>query len=164
MRRWVLHWDHQVYKALEASYASGLETLNESLALPESLRVELGFFGGGCSDAGAALALRPSLEEVRSVYYRELKKFVSLPAAFRGLDGVNGRVYAAMAGRNPRSLVRVYVKAELLFSRLAAVVEAHEPWGSLCGAGDVDAAIEACCTAAADFERSFKAVRAEQRG
>ena len=29
---------------LEAAYCTGLETLNESLQLPESLKVELGFF------------------------------------------------------------------------------------------------------------------------
>ena len=45
-RRWIEHWDRQVYKALEAAYCAGLETLDESLSLPDSLRVELGFSGG----------------------------------------------------------------------------------------------------------------------
>ena len=30
-RMWVLHWDHQMYKALESSYQMGLESLNENL-------------------------------------------------------------------------------------------------------------------------------------
>ena len=38
MRPWKLHWDHQLYKALEHQYQLGLEALNENL--PE-IKVEL---------------------------------------------------------------------------------------------------------------------------
>ena len=38
MRPWQLHWDHQLYKALEHQYQLGLEALNEHL--PE-IKVEL---------------------------------------------------------------------------------------------------------------------------
>ena len=103
MRRWVFHWDRQVYKVLEAAYCTGLETLNESLQLPDSLRVELGFFHN--TEPGA-LQFKPSLEEIRSVYYRELKKFVSVPNAFKGLNGHNGEVVI------PESSVRPFVNTD----------------------------------------------------
>lgn len=32
MRSWRLHWDHQLYKALEYQYQLGLENLNQHLA------------------------------------------------------------------------------------------------------------------------------------
>lgn len=38
MLPWRMHWDHQLYKALEHQYQMGLEALNEHL--PE-IRVEL---------------------------------------------------------------------------------------------------------------------------
>lgn len=38
MRAWRLHWDHQLYKALEHQYQMGLESLNENL--PE-IKIEL---------------------------------------------------------------------------------------------------------------------------
>lgn len=38
MRPWRLHWDHQLYKALEHQYQLGLESLNENL--PE-IKIEL---------------------------------------------------------------------------------------------------------------------------
>ena len=38
MRSWKLHWDHQLYKALEHQYQLGLEALNDNL--PE-IKVEL---------------------------------------------------------------------------------------------------------------------------
>jgi hypothetical protein len=31
MSRWLTHWDYQLYKALEAGYRMGLESLNENL-------------------------------------------------------------------------------------------------------------------------------------
>lgn len=31
-KRWILHWDHQICKALEISYQFGLESLNENLS------------------------------------------------------------------------------------------------------------------------------------
>mmetsp|Transcript_28192 Transcript_28192/g.87221 ORF Transcript_28192/g.87221 Transcript_28192/m.87221 type:complete len:325 (-) Transcript_28192:5098-6072(-) len=86
MRRWLDHWDHQIYKVLEAAYCAGLETINESLQLPESLRVELDFVSN--SDRGF-LRLEPGIEEIRSIYYRELKKFVAVPNAFKGFGGSN---------------------------------------------------------------------------
>ena len=46
MRPWKLHWDHQLYKALEHQYQLGLESLNENL--PE-IKVELVYrYGGVC--------------------------------------------------------------------------------------------------------------------
>ena len=66
LSKWKLHWDHQVYKALEAGYIFGLESLNENL--PE-IKCELVF-------QKSQLCFKPSIEELRSNYYREMKKFV----------------------------------------------------------------------------------------
>ncbi len=38
MKSWRLHWDHQLYKAMEHQYQLGLESLNENL--PE-IKIEL---------------------------------------------------------------------------------------------------------------------------
>ena len=96
MAKWLLHWDRQMYKVVEAAYIFGLESLNENLQLPDSTKVELAFSQG-------ALAFRPSIEELRSVYYREMKKFISIPNGFKGFGNAN--VYRAMASANTRSLV-----------------------------------------------------------
>ena len=40
MKTWKMHWDRQLYKALEHQYQMGLEALNENL--PE-IKVELVF-------------------------------------------------------------------------------------------------------------------------
>lgn len=46
MKTWKMHWDRQLYKALEHQYQIGLEALNENL--PE-IKVEL-VFRYGCNN------------------------------------------------------------------------------------------------------------------
>lgn len=69
-----------MYKALEAGYQMGLESLNENLS---EIRAELVF-------AQRVLQFKPPLEELRASYYRDTKKFVSIPSAFEGF--ANGKV------------------------------------------------------------------------
>ena len=82
MRSWRVHWDHQLYKALEHQYQLGLEALSEHL--PE-IRVEMVFRCAPsihflesdncvCVCRHQKLQFRPSLEEIRAKYYRELRK------------------------------------------------------------------------------------------
>lgn len=70
----------QMYKALEAGYQMGLESLNENLS---EMRAEMVF-------AQRLLQFKPPLEELRAAYYRETKKFVSIPNTFEGFG--NGKV------------------------------------------------------------------------
>lgn len=70
----------QMYKALEAGYQMGLESLNENLS---EMRAELVF-------AQRVLQFKPPLEELRAAYYRDTKKFVSIPNTFGGFG--NGKV------------------------------------------------------------------------
>ncbi|OWK62944.1 Cytoplasmic dynein 2 heavy chain 1 [Lonchura striata] len=74
MKAWRQHWNHQLYKALEHQYQMGLEALNENL--PEII-IDLTFKQG-------RLQFRPPFEEVRARYYREMKRFISIPNQFRG--------------------------------------------------------------------------------
>lgn len=69
-----------MYKALEAGYQMGLESLNENLS---EVRAELVF-------TQRLLQFKPPLEELRAAYYRDTKKFVSIPNMFGGFG--NGKV------------------------------------------------------------------------
>ena len=51
------------------------------------------------------------MEELRSNYYREMKKFISIPSVFTGF--ANPQVFAPMADRNAASLTQVYRKVWL---------------------------------------------------
>ncbi|KAJ8297985.1 hypothetical protein KUTeg_024516 [Tegillarca granosa] len=75
MKPWRAHWDRQLYKALEHQYQMGIEALNENL--PE-IKVELTY-------RQQQLQFRPPFEEVKAKYFREMKRFISIPNHFKGV-------------------------------------------------------------------------------
>eukprot|EP01035_Chromulina_nebulosa_P017590 gene17590-23160_t len=78
---WVLHWDHQIFKALEASYQIGLESINENLT---EIKAEIFF-----NQLNKKLEYKPSIEQLRQSYYNELKKFINIPNNFEGFEVSN---------------------------------------------------------------------------
>ena len=81
-----------MYKALEAGYQMGLESLNENLG---EIRAELVF-------TQRLLQFKPPLEELRASYYRDTKKFVSIPNSFEGFGNVK---VCVVARRRPNGRV-----------------------------------------------------------
>ena len=150
-RAWVFHWDHQIYKALEASYQMGLESLNENL--PE-IRIDMVF-------SQKKLDLKPPLAQVRQNYYYEMKKFVSMPNAFDGF-GDSKEVYKRMGPRNSRRLLQVYQKAENLFEKLQKLLDKYSPMVRL-GQVDLDAFVEKNVKTAEQFKENFSAVRSKRK-
>lgn len=150
LKPWQLHWDYQLYKALEHQYQMGLESLNENL--PE-IKVDLTF-------RQQKLQLRPPLEEIRAKYYREMKKFIQIPEKFGGLD--NPELFKRLIDRNSESFVTVYRKADSLFQRLGRALT-HFKDHVVLGSIDVDDLVESTVTDVADWEHNFKAVKAKGR-
>ena len=147
---WILHWDHQMYKALEASYQMGLECVNESL--PE-IKIELVF-------ANKALDLKPPLEQIRQTYYKELKKFVNIPYAFEGFG--NNQIYKKMGARNAKRLVQVYFKAEALFEKLTELLARYADW-ALLGQVELDSYLEANVKTSDEYVANFKTMRSKRK-
>ena len=75
MKGWRMHWDMQLFKVLEHQYQLGLEGLHQDLP---QIKCDLEF-------KSRRLQLRPALEELRTEFYREIKKFISIPTGFKGL-------------------------------------------------------------------------------
>lgn len=148
--QWKLHWDHQLYKAVEAGYQFGLESLNESLI---EIKAELVF-------NQRQIQFQPPIEEMRASYYREMKKFVSIPNSFSGFG--NSAIYRRMPNRNARGLVQVYRKAEQLFVRLEKLQQSLAPWTTL-GLVDLEAFVEAHVKEACDWEENFAMVKQKRK-
>ena len=154
MERWLLHWDHQLYKAVEAGYQMGLESLNEHL--PE-IRADLEL-------SGRRLAFKPPLEDLRLAYYRKLRNFVGIPFKFGGLRGdAGGAVFTPMVARNAASLLRVYEKGEALFLRLEQLLLTHGKWAALSVGEDLDALVDEHCSEPAHFSGAFKMLAARRK-
>ena len=93
MKKWVLHWDHQLFKALEMGYKRGLESLTEML--PE-IKGELVYANG-------QLQFKPPLEDLQVTYFQELRRFVAFPASFSGF-GDNVELFRKLGDRNGGAL------------------------------------------------------------
>ncbi|KAM4627347.1 cytoplasmic dynein 2 heavy chain 1 [Polymixia lowei] len=150
MRAWRQHWNHQLYKALEHQYQTGLEALNKNL--PE-IHIDLTFKSG-------RLQFRPPFEEVRARYFREMKRFISIPNQFKGVSAQGEElIFSVMIDRNASGFLTIFSKAEDLFSRLLAVQDKFKEWVVL-GQVDIERLVEKHLDSMQDWERNFKALKA----
>uniref|UniRef100_A0A7N9ATV1 Cytoplasmic dynein 2 heavy chain 1 n=1 Tax=Mastacembelus armatus TaxID=205130 RepID=A0A7N9ATV1_9TELE len=150
MRAWRQHWNHQLYKALEHQYQMGLEALNKNL--PE-IHVDLTFKQG-------RLQFRPPFEEVRARYFREMRRFISIPNQFKGVSAQGEElIFGIMIDRNASGFLTIFSKAEDLFSRLQAIQHKFKEWVVL-GQMDLEKLVEKHLNTVQDWERNFKALKA----
>lgn len=158
-KKWFLYWDHQLYKVLESGYQIGLEMLNENLPEIKDIKTELHFPTTG---AALSLVLKPPVEELRTTYYKAMKKFVARPTKFSGF--ANASVFAAMCDANARNLVRVYESCEALFTRVEALVVEYEHWSLLTRvSSDLDVLMESELQEPGDWELNLKTIKLKRK-
>ena len=122
---WLTHLNYQLYKSLEHQYQMGLESLNESL--PE-IQCDLVF-------RNKSLELRPTFEDLKQKYYKEISTFITTPLRFSGFGGGKIDIFKVMPERNSKHLNTVYLKAEELFQKLSEVQNLYLSWTIL---GNID--------------------------
>ncbi|VDN17047.1 unnamed protein product [Gongylonema pulchrum] len=154
MLPWLSHWDRQLYKALQLQYQWGIESLHSQIP---QIQTQLVF-------KDQRLQLRPPLEEIRARYYRELRKFISIPQKFRGFQDTDqaNSFFAKMIERNASRFSSVFEKAEQLFEKLADIGSEFEDWVVL-GQVDLEDLITTHFTRAADWENQIKLLKEKGR-
>ncbi|XP_049865471.1 cytoplasmic dynein 2 heavy chain 1-like [Pectinophora gossypiella] len=73
---WRSHWDWQLYKALECQYIKTLLSLHKHFPL---VKVDLVL-------RGHKVRVQPPMEEIRVQHYHQLRRLVSMPAQFVGVQ------------------------------------------------------------------------------
>jgi dynein heavy chain 2 len=143
---WKAHWEHQLFKAFEYQYRLCLESLTDNLF---DIEVDLFF-------SRKRLNFRPPLEDMRTKYYRNLKKFLDLPKAFAGfIEGNEGEnEFASIPERNAEGLLTVYANAEALFAQLKELVDKYEHWVAL-GTVDIEDYVDAHLADLKDYKKNF---------
>ncbi|XP_049522370.1 LOW QUALITY PROTEIN: cytoplasmic dynein 2 heavy chain 1-like [Dermacentor silvarum] len=152
VRPWRAHWDRQLYKALECQYLRGLETLLQYL--PET-RIELTCRSG-------QLCFRPPLEEVRSRYYQQVKRFLALPLHFRGVSDDlavdQSLVFSVIVDRNAHQFVDLYRRTQRLFASVQASAGRFQEWVAL---SSLDLQTFAEGLSPEEWKNSFRTVKAK---
>ena len=65
------------------------------------------------------LEFRPTFEELKQKYYKEISLFITIPLKFTGVSEKGDSVlFKLMPDQNSKHLNTVYVKAEELFTKL----------------------------------------------
>ena len=107
------------------------------------------------------MQFRPPFEEVKAKYYRELRKFISIPQNFKGFSGDNS-LFSALIERTSSEFGSVYRKAEDLFRRLEDVKEQFKYWVVL-GYFDIEKLAEENLKSVGDWELNFKMIKSKGR-
>uniref|UniRef100_A0A182NV76 Cytoplasmic dynein 2 heavy chain 1 n=1 Tax=Anopheles dirus TaxID=7168 RepID=A0A182NV76_9DIPT len=143
-----LHWDHQLYKVLEYQYIVGLLDVHQKL--PE-IHVDLIF-------RQQRIQLRPTLEEIRSKYYAQVRRFIEKPVNFKGLSDQSGALFKIMIDRNYQHFGVIYEKAEIVFRQLLEFRDSWLPFVAL-GMVDLEQLCTVHCTSWQHWDNNFRACK-----
>ncbi|WKX91874.1 hypothetical protein Q1695_010144 [Nippostrongylus brasiliensis] len=154
LRPWQLHWDWQLYKALQLQYQWGIESLHTQIP---PIHTQLVFIQ-------QKLQLRPPIEEIRAKYYKEMRKLLSIPEKFKGLlEGDQmSKFFSTMLGKNADRFPSVYEKAEQLMRAVEKVDLQFADWLVLAQV-DLEQLFEENFTKASDWEMQLKILKAKGR-
>uniref|UniRef100_A0A182QV28 Cytoplasmic dynein 2 heavy chain 1 n=1 Tax=Anopheles farauti TaxID=69004 RepID=A0A182QV28_9DIPT len=143
-----LHWDHQLYKVLEYQYIVGLLDVHQKL--PE-IHVDLIF-------RQQRIQFRPTLEEIRSKYYSQVRRFIEKPVNFKGLSDQSGALFKIMIDRNYQHFGVIYEKAEIVFRQLLEFRDSWLPFVAL-GMVDLEQLCTVHCTSWQHWDNNFRACK-----
>jgi dynein heavy chain 2 len=108
----------QLYKMLEVQFLSGLEDTHS--IMPE-INVDVVL-------RNKELMLKPSLEELKEKYYKEITNYLLWPSrVFKGING-NLDIYHKLGDNNIGAIKLLISKAETLFALLATHLRSLAQW------------------------------------
>lgn len=143
-----LHLDYQLYKVLEYQYVSGLTDINQKLP---DISVDIIF-------RQQQLQFRPTIEEIRSKYYSQLRKFLEKPMSFRGLSDQSSKLFRTMVERNQHRFTSLYQAADNILKKLDTTKESWLPWVSL-GCVDIEELCNNHLKSWKQWDMNFKACK-----
>ncbi|KAG5491847.1 hypothetical protein JIQ42_01756 [Leishmania sp. Namibia] len=111
-------WDMQLYKAMEAQFQLGLESLHEAV---EEIKADIVYN----AESGQAV-LRPPLEVLQLQYYQRINDFITFPRRFQGCSSKS--VFHDMPSRNAHGIYVVLQSAGQLFKRVMHELKRFSPY------------------------------------
>lgn len=163
-----IHWDHQLYKVLEYQYLIGISDLSHRLP---DIHIDIVF-------RQQEIQYRPTMEEIRSMYFSQLRRFIERPLTFKGLSDQSSNIFKSMVDMyvghifliiiinrillNIRSnrdrFVALYDKAETLFKQLIEFQGAWRPFVIL-GCVNLEDMCQIYLKTRDDWDKNFKACK-----
>jgi len=162
-----------------SSLSAAAASIPSLLDIPLELRLSTSTkasVNGGSTQSSARLVFRPPLEEVRSSYYRNLKRFLDLPKLFLGVSentsggsGVmaampgNGTIFSAIPERHGVALYALFKHGEMLFTNLKNLTRRFASWIALASIHDLEQHCLDSLQTVMDWEVNFRALKARKK-
>lgn len=143
-----LHWDYQLYKALEYQLILFLSDSKEKLP---DINIDIVF-------RQQRLQFRPPLEEIRFEYYQQLRKYIEMPLHFHGFSDNSNEIFKVMVDKNAFRFKTLYERAEQNIQRLCEFRDVWLPWVAL-GCVNLESLCQVHLNTAADWDRNFKSCK-----
>ena len=143
-----LHWDYQLYKALEHQLIVFLVDSKEKIP---DINVDLVF-------RDQELQFRPPFEEIRFEYYSQIKKYVEMPLHFHGFSDNSNQLFRVMVEKDRSKFRSLYDRAERNFQRLNEFKDLWLPWVSL-GCVNLENLCQVHLSAWEDWDKNFKSCK-----
>ncbi|KAJ2950705.1 hypothetical protein O0L34_g8965 [Tuta absoluta] len=150
---WRSHWDWQLYKALECQYIKTLLSLHKHFPL---VKVDLVL-------RGHKVRVQPPLEEIRVQHYNQLRRLVSLPAHFVGVQSSyaeNQSIFATIVDKHGWLGNKAVKQLESALSSLERSCESWTRRAALACVEDLEALCSEHLHEPQDWEVNFKACKA----
>ncbi|UJR10563.1 hypothetical protein I4U23_014763 [Adineta vaga] len=160
IKPWRSFWDRQLYKALDLQYSNGLKALNENLP---DIKIDLIF---GEKSIQYKLPSSPkaqtSIEAIKALYYREMKRFLSIPLTFKGCSDVSSAgkqlIFQSIMSLHSDDIVACFYTSNELFIKLEHGLDQFKEWIVL-GQVDIDELVEKNLQVVEDWETNFRALK-----
>uniref|UniRef100_A0A2A4JRE1 Dynein heavy chain, cytoplasmic n=1 Tax=Heliothis virescens TaxID=7102 RepID=A0A2A4JRE1_HELVI len=150
---WRSHWDWQLYKALEYQYIKTLLSLHKHFP---HVKVDLVL-------RGYAVRVQPAIEEIRVQHYHQLRRLVSMPAHFVGVQNNltdKQSIFAAIVEKHSWLGNKAVRQLESALSSLEATCTSWTRRAALACVPDLDALCREHLTQPQHWENNFKACKA----
>ncbi|CAB3224981.1 unnamed protein product [Arctia plantaginis] len=164
---WRLHWDWQLYKTLEYQYIKTLLSLHRhfphvkvDLQPSQAKSFEK---GSNPRQYGHGVRVQPAIEELRVQHYHQLRRLVSMPAQFVGVQPNivdTQTIFATIVDKHSWLGNKAVKQLEAALSALEASCESWTRRAALACVPDLDALCTQHLTEPEHWELNFKACKA----
>ena len=148
---WRQHWDQQLFKAFEIQYCFSLLSLARSkIEIPVNLIY-----------TNKILTFKPSLEELRSKYYKNMIRILDAPRKFKGFN--NSKLYQLIPKRNSKNMLLIYKNAEYIFKSLKLLLNKYRPYTMLGQINNLEQFVEQNLNEVHDWVLNFKLLKLKRK-
>ncbi|QDZ22651.1 heavy chain of dynein [Chloropicon primus] len=152
---WRLHWDHQIYKALEYQYYRGLEVITDTI--PKTVVTVV--------VRHHRVQFDPPVEELHMSIMKTLKSYINIPFSFKGVSEASALpgffANIARSRKGVAAQVKAYDQMEQLLSVVSEEMKKMTDWlaPSCVTMETIESTVDELLNDTSDWEQNYKILK-----